>query len=215
MNLIDKHESGITIWAKERGMKIRLPINFVLILIFLLVFHVLPGLAQDGSGTGVELRPSPDVIRQAQNPSPPADAQKSDSVGGEVLSVSTANSPGDTDSVWIQQIDVNGDGSMESANLIWDDEDKMLYFYYEGGFKCKNGNTGTGAVLIGVNGKNNPRNKPAGSGFYAVSLDKDECGAEEAGLWGCKFDAAGNPTACGTAAVDDKYDDIIILTANQ
>lgn len=196
-------------------MKIRSRIWVILALIFTTVLYALPLAAQNGNETGVELKPTSDMIGRAQNPSPPADAQKSDSVGGEVLSVSTANSPGDTDSVWIQQIDVNGDGSMESANLIWDDEDKMLYFYYEGGFKCKNGNTGTGAVLIGVNGKNNPRNKPAGSGFYAVSLDKDECGAEEAGLWGCKFDAAGNPTACGTAAVDDKYDDIIILTANQ
>jgi hypothetical protein len=179
------------------------------------MLYAIPGMTQDGDETGVELKPAPDVISSAQNPSPPADAKKSASIGEEVISVSTANSPGDTDSVWVQQIDVNGDGSVESANLIWDDEDKILYFYYEGGFKCKNGNTGTGAVLIGVNGKDNPRNKPAGSGFYAVSLDKDECGAEEAGLWGCRFDAAGNPTACGTAAVDDKYDDIIILTASQ
>jgi len=129
--------------------------------------------------------------------------------------MNTANSPGDTDSFWVQQIDVNGDGTVESANLIWDDEDRILYFYYEGGFKCKNGKTGSGAVLIGVNGKDNPRNRPAGSGFYAVSLDKDECGAEEAGLWGCRFDAAGNPTACGTVGIDDKYDDIIILTASK
>jgi hypothetical protein len=179
------------------------------------MLYAIPGMTQDGNETGVELKPSPDVISSAQNPSPPADAKKSASIGEEVISVSTANSPGDTDSVWVRQIDVNGDGSVESANLIWDDEDKILYFYYEGGFKCKNGNTGTGAVLIGVNGKDNPRNKPSGSGFYAVSLDKDECGAEEAGLWGCRFDAAGNPTACGTAAVDDKYDDIIILTASQ
>lgn len=196
-------------------MKIQSRIKVLLILVITAVLYVLPVMAQDGNETGVELKPSTDVISQAQNPSPPADAQKSASAGEEILSVSTANSPGDTDSIWVQQIDVNGDGSVESANLIWDDEDKILYFYYEGAFRCKNGNTGTGAVLIGVNGKGNPRNKPAGSGFYAASLDKDECGAEEAGLWGCRFDAAGNSTACGTAAVDDKYDDIIILTASQ
>ncbi len=196
-------------------MKIQSRIRVLLILVVAAMLYVLPVMAQDGNETGVELKPSSDVISTAENPSPPADAQKSASIGEEILSVSTANSPGDSDSVWVRQIDVNGDGSVESANLIWDDEDKILYFYYEGGFKCRNGSTGTGAVLIGVNGKNNPRNKPAGSGFYAVSLDKDECGAEEAGLWGCRFDAAGNPTACGTAAVDDKYDDIIILTASE
>lgn len=194
-------------------MKMR--IKFILSLIFGFVLFTMPGAAQKSSETGVELKPSPDVISTAENPSPPADAQTSASIGEEILSVSTANSPGDTDSIWVQQIDVNGDGTVESANLIWDDEDKILYFYYEGGFKCRNGSTGKGAVLIGVNGKDNPRNKPAGSGFYAASLDKDECGAEEAGLWGCRFDAAGNPTACGTAAVDDKYDDIIILTASE
>ncbi len=192
-------------------MKIR--IKFILPLIFGFVLFNMPGAAQQSGETGVELKPSSDVISTAENPSPPADAQKSASIGEEILSVSTANSTGDTDSIWVQQIDVNGDGSVENANLIWDDEDKILYFYYEGGFKCRDGSTGTGAVLIGVNGKNNPRNKPAGSGFYAVSLDKDECSAEEAGLWGCRFDAAGNPTACGTAAIDDEYDDLIILTA--
>jgi hypothetical protein len=208
-------ESALKFGAKERDMETRSRVNIVLILAFDAMLYAIPGMTQDGNETGVELKPSPDVISSAQNPSPPADAKKSASIGEEVISVSTANSPGDTDSVWVQQMDVNGDGSVESANLIWDDEDKILYFYYEGGFKCKNGNTGTGAVLIGVNGRDNPRNKPSGSGFYAVSLDKDECGAEEAGLWGCRFDAAGNPTACGTAAVDDKYDDIIILTASQ
>ena len=121
---------------------------------------------------------------------------------------------GDTDFFWIQQIDVNSDGTVESANLIWDDEDKILYFYYEGDFKCKNGKTGNGAALIGVNGKDNPRQKPAGSGFFAVSLDKDECGAGEAGLWGCRFDPTGNPTVCGVVGLDDKYDDIIILKAS-
>ena len=179
------------------------------------MLYGLPCMAQDGNETGVELKPSPEVMSKAQNPAPPADARKSASIGEGNITVNTANSPGDTDSFWVQRIDVDGDGSVESSNLIWDDEDKILYFYYEGGFKCRDGKTGTGAVLMGVNGKDNPRNKPAGSGFYAVSLDKDECGAGEAGLWGCRFDAAGNPTACGAAAVDDKYDDIIILTASQ
>ncbi len=196
-------------------MKMQSRKHVVLILVLSAMFGVLQGLAQEGNETGVDLKPSPDAISKARNPSPPADAQKSDSIGKGNITMNTANSPGDTDSFWVQQIDVNGDGTVESANLIWDDEDRILYFYYEGGFKCKNGKTGSGAVLVGVNGKDNPRNRPAGSGFYAVSLDKDECGAEEAGLWGCRFDAAGNPTACGTVGIDDKYDDIIILTASK
>ena len=59
------------------------------------------------------------------------------------------------------------------------------------------------------------RHRPAGSGFYIVSLDATECKAEVAEAYGCKFDAKGNPTACGVAEVDDKNDDIIIATASK
>src|SRR6266487_808843 len=50
-------------------------------------------------------------------------------------------------------------------------------------------------------GKGNARHRPAGSGFYVVSLDATECKAEVAEAYGCKFDAKGNPTACGVAEV--------------
>ena len=196
-------------------MKIGLRIKIVLILIAGIMLYGRMGLAQQGNETGVELKPSPDVLKQAENPAPPPDAQKKASIGKDGMTVNTENAPGDTDFFWIQQIDVNGDGTKESANLIWDDEDKILYYYYEGDFKCKNGKTGNGAALIGVNGKDNPRQKPAGSGFFAVSLDKDECGAGEAGLWGCRFDPEGNPTVCGVVGLDDKYDDIVILKASE
>ena len=59
------------------------------------------------------------------------------------------------------------------------------------------------------------RNRPAGSGFYVVSLDATECKAEVAEAYGCKFDAKGNPTTCGVAEVDDKNDDVIIATASK
>ena len=177
--------------------------------------YAVPAFATEGNDTGVLLKPSEGVINKAENSSPPADAQQKTSIGKDGLSVNTANSPDDTDSFWIQQIDIDGDGIPESANLIWDDEDKVLYYYYEGTFNCKNGKTASGAALIGVNGKDNPRKRPPGSGFFAVSLDKGECGAEEVGLWGCKFDASGNPTTCGTVAINDKYDDIIIESASE
>ena len=70
-------------------------------------------------------------------------------------------------------------------------------------------------MLIAINGKGNARHRPAGSGFYLVSLDAGECKADAAEAFGCKFDATGNPTACGVAVVDDKNDDIIIATASK
>src|SRR3989304_5747215 len=68
----------------------------------------------------------------------------------------------------------DGNGDVETADLLWDDEDKVLLIYYEG-----------------------------------------ECGAEEAGLWGCKFDANGNATACGVAVLDEKNDDLVIVTVSE
>lgn len=194
-------------------MRLRIYTVFFLAAAVMLCGHSVT--AQEGNQTGVVLKPSPDVLKEAENPAPPPDARKKTSIGSDGMTVNTENFPGDTDFFWVQQIDVNSDGTAESANLIWDDEDKILYLYYEGDFKCRNGKIGNGAALIGINGKDNPRQKPAGSGFFAVSLDKDECGAGEAGLWGCRFDPAGNPTDCGVVGLDDKYDDIIILKASE
>ena len=68
----------------------------------------------------------------------------------------------------------------------------------------------------------NGRKKPAGSGFWLADLDKGECGAQggatyAAGnaMWGCKFDAQGNETACGVAMLDEKNDELVIVTASK
>ena len=135
------------------------------------------------------------------------------SAGGATAKVSTANSATDDDSFWVEKLDVDGDGDVEDANLVWDDEDGILYSYTVGAFGCKNGGTATTELLIGINAAGNPRKRPAGSGFWVASLDKGECGAQAAAMWGCKFDATGAETACGVAAIDEKTDDIIIATA--
>ena len=59
----------------------------------------------------------------------------------------------------------------------------------------------------------NPGKRPAGSGFWVADLDAGECGAQAAALWGCKFDANGSETACGLAALDEKTDELVIVTA--
>ena len=80
---------------------------------------------------------------------------------------------------------------------------------------CADGSAATADLLIAINGKGNSRNRPAGSGFYVISLDATECKAEAAEAYGCKFDAKGNPTAYGVVEVDDKNDDVIIATASK
>jgi hypothetical protein len=172
--------------------------------------------AADGTSSLMKIKVPPALIAKANDPKPPANATQKTSIGKGKTAANTANSPTDTDSLWVEQIDVDGDGDVEAAGLLWDDEDKVLYVYDENdSLVCADGSPATADLLIAINGKGNARNRPAGSGFYIVSLDASECKAEIAEAYGCKFDAKGNPTACGVAEVDDKNDDIIIAAASK
>jgi hypothetical protein len=89
----------------------------------------------------------------------------------------------------------------------------VLYLYADGDFTCANGKTGSGGLLIALFGEGNTGKKPAGSGWYVVSLDEGECAVKAAGLYGCAFDAKGQATACGVATLDEKHDDLTVVTA--
>ena len=65
------------------------------------------------------------VLQKAGSP-PPANAKTTKTAGANKTTVSTANSTSDDDSFWIEKIDVDKDGDAEDANLVWDDEDKVL-----------------------------------------------------------------------------------------
>jgi len=169
-------------------------------------------LAQGTLQSPVKVSP-PASVRNNTAPKPPAGATPSKSIGKSKVAANTANSPSDTDSLWVEKVDIDGDGTVDETTMLWDDEDKVLYLYKEGTFACANGGTGTGGMLIAVYGKGNTHNKPAGSGWWAVEVDKDECAAKAAGVYGCKFDVSGASTACGMAVVDDKNDDLVIAAA--
>jgi hypothetical protein len=165
------------------------------------------------TATGPVVKPAA-VAKKAGTP-PPATAKPTKTAGGNKVKVSTANSATDDDSFWIEKLDVDGDGDVEDTNLVWDDEDGVLFAYTVGAFSCKNGGTATAELLVATNAAGNPRKRPAGSGFWLADLDKGECAAQAAGLWGCKFDATGNETACGVATLDEKSDDLVIVTASK
>src|SRR5262245_10534691 len=122
------------------------------------------------TAAGPILKITPQVRDTAKNPSPPANSQQMGSIGNDSGTMKTKNSDSDTDSYWVQEIDIDGDGNTENAALLWDDEDKVLYISYKDDFQCKNGGNGSGAFLIGLNGTGNARNRPVGSGFYTVSI---------------------------------------------
>ena len=167
--------------------------------------------AQSATTTGPTVKPA--AVQKKAGAPPPATATKAKSVGKTAIKVSTANSATDDDSFWIEATDIDGDGNVEDANYVWDDEDKVLFTYADGTFTCANGGTGAGELLVAVVAAGNTWNRPAGSGFWLAAVDKGECAAQAAGLVGCKFDATGNATACGIATLDEKTDDLVIVAA--
>jgi hypothetical protein len=169
-----------------------------------------------GQGTtGVTVKPNAVSKEAATPPSPATGSKQTTTAGVNKTKVSTANTASDTDSVWVERIDVDGDGNTEDTNVVWDDEDKVLFAYRTGTFSCQNGGTATADLLVAAYGTGNSGKKPVGSGFWVADLDKGDCGVQAAAMWGCKFDANGNSTACGVATLDEKSDDITIVTASK
>lgn len=159
-----------------------------------------------GSGPAAKVNPAP--LQAQARQAPPATATQSNIVGSGPLLVNTANFAGDNDCTWYAQFDIDGDGDFETTQMLWDDEDKMLYAYAETDVACSMGGTATVAILAGVNGAGNPRGRPAGSGFFALYFDGTECGALTAGVYGCHFDSSGNVSRWGMVVVDSFGDEI-------
>ena len=160
------------------------------------------------SSAGLQVNPS--KVQQKATMPPPASATKATSIGQKV----TATTPASSQS-WAEQLDVDGNGTAEQTNLVWDGQDKVLYSNSSGTFTCQNGATGSGELLIAVNGQGNKWGRPAGSGFWLASMDKAACGVQADALWGCKFGPSGNATACGVATLDQANDDLIIATVQK
>jgi hypothetical protein len=146
---------------------------------------------------------------------PPANAKKATSVGKGKTTAKSSNAATDQDSVWVQEIDIDGDGDVEEVDLLWDDEDKVLFLYDEADVACAlTTGTASSSLLVALYGQGNAGKKPVGSGWYVVDLDAGECAVEEEDLYGCKFDASGNPTACAAAEIDYAADDLVWAEAD-
>ncbi len=178
-------------------------------------FCIEQSFAQGSTQGPVKVSPPAAVTAKAAAPAASAQTKQGTTVGKDKLKVNASNASNETDSVWVEELDIDGDGNVEQTDLLWDDEDKVLYLHAAGTFTCANGGTGEGGMLVAIFGDGNAMKKPAGSGWYAVELDKSECAAEAAVVFGCKFDAQGNATACGAVKVDEKNDDIVIVTVTK
>jgi len=124
-------------------------------------------------------------------------------LGEGPLAMNTSDGDGDTDPRWVETLDINGNGIMNETQLIWDDEDDMLFAFAIETFDCLRGaGTAEGGMLVVTYGKENTRGAPPGSGFWLVGLDAGECDSETATLWGCHFDENGVKTKCGEGTID-------------
>ena len=103
------------------------------------------------------------------------------------------------DPFWTETIDISGAGQVTSTDMLWDSSSKILYAFAQTTLRCTHGKTVDGNILIGIYGKKNFLEKPMGSGWWVVELEKDQCEAPQAGLYGCKFSPSGQTLACGRA----------------
>ena len=163
----------------------------------------------------VNVKVSRDLIAKAQSVKPPASAKQKKSVGKGQTSFSTANLNDDGDSLWVEQLDLNNDGTTEETELLYDDEDKVLFAYAKVACDCAGGGRSKGGLLFAIYCKDNSRGKPAGSGWWVAALDVGECGAKSAMLFGSRFDAKGQTTASGIVVLDAENDDIIVAVAKK
>lgn len=135
---------------------------------------------------------------RAMSPAPPADARHKSQKNtlGEGRVAVTASEPS---SYWEEH---NAMGQMiqgvVTTSFLYDQKAGILYAYRNGDFACNNSNM-SGNVLEAVYTQGNPAGQPAGSGWYIAELNAGQCGAKEAGVFGCKFNAEGQHTACGIA----------------
>jgi hypothetical protein len=164
-----------------------------------------------GAAPAVKVNPANAQAQAAKLP--PATATHKSSIGKGKAAMKTSNVPMDDDSYWVAEFDIDGDGTLETTEMLWDDEDRFLLLYSETDVTFADGSTAVVAMLAGVHGEDNVRRRPAGSGFFAVFLDASEGGAEVAGLYGCRFDAKGNVGEWAEAVVDSAGDAIVLKGA--
>lgn len=163
----------------------------------------------------VKVKVNTNLQAWAQAPNPPANAKQKKHIGKGQTAYGTANSAADGDPLWTEQLDLNSDNSTEEVELLYDDEDKVLYAYAKVACDCASGGRSRGGLLFAIYCKGNSPGKPVGSGWWVAALDLGECGAKSAGLYGCKFDAKGQITEAGMVVLDAEHDDIVITVAKK
>jgi hypothetical protein len=144
----------------------------------------------------------PQTAAKAANPVPSAAAKNQGQktrIGVGPASV-LASGPS---AYWTDLVDLDGDGVEEDTQFLLDKQRGILYTYKQDNYQCADGTSQNGNVLMGIYTRVNTAGRPSGSGWFVVSVMAGQCGKKKAGLFGCRFDAGGKPTTCGTAKVKE------------
>lgn len=110
--------------------------------------------------------------------------------------------------------DIDADGAEEDNQFLFDKQRGMLYTYRNDNYQCTDGKSEIGDVLMGIYAKGNAAGKPVGSGWFVVAVKPGQCGEKRAGIFGCRFDATGKPTTCGTARVKEESGELEVAVKN-
>lgn len=162
-----------------------------------------------------DIKVTPPVQAKAAAPKPGPSAKRkpdTEAFGKGQATVHLKGSRHDR-SFWAEELDVDNSGNPVLVDEAWDNRDKILYISKDRNFTCGNGQMATGSTLMAVYTKGNLRKRPAGSGWWVSELNAGDCGVSRGGLYGCRFDAAGNNTDCGGATV--QVDDVVIAPLPQ
>ena len=163
--------------------------------------------APPGPITTPNVQVAPTVAALAANPAPSAKAKNQSqktSIGSPAASVK-ASGPS---AYWTDMVDVDGDGVEEDNQFLFDKQRGMLYTYRNDKYACADGTPQRGDVLMGIYVQGNTGGRPSGSGWFVVAVNAGQCGEKKAGLFGCRFDASGKPTTCGTAKVKEESGEV-------
>jgi hypothetical protein len=149
----------------------------------------------------------PAVAAKAANPTPSAAARNQGQKTAIGAGATSVNASGPS-AYWTDLVDIDGDGVEEDNQFLFDKQRGILYTYRQGNYRCANGTPQKGNVLMGIYTQGNTAGRPSGSGWYVVAVNAGQCGEKKPGLFGCRFDASGKPTTCGTAKVKEDSGEI-------
>lgn len=152
----------------------------------------------------------PAAAAKAANPAPSAAAKNQGQKTGIGAGAASVKASGPS-AYWTDLVDIDGDGVEEDTQFLFDKQRGILYTYKQDNYQCADGTSQNGDVLMGIYTQGNTVGKPSGSGWYVVAVKAGQCGEKKAGLFGCRFNASGKMTTCGTAKVKEQSGEVEVV----